>query len=227
MSVLDTHCGGGHFWLSDSDDWDRGIGRFTDSLSLLRSFGEIVGPYLSVGQYLGSWLLVASLLKKRAAPFQLHACDLSDEVALHFDVIARRFGHVGHCWHSQCDGYECAIAGPPSSFVFLDPPYTPDSQKDWTELRRTICAIKPSCVTVATWYPIYWPTQPNELIAATDMISHELIWADFGAKPSQNPKGCGFAVTSRVALDFDPAAEAARLVAERLGGRYSRRARNK
>jgi len=227
VSVLDTHCGAGHFFLSESDDWDNGIGQFANELPLLCTLGELVGPYLAASQYLGSWLLIASLLKDRSIPFQLHACDISDEVAASFDRTAQQFGHAGRCWHSPFDGYKCATAGNPLDLVLLDPPYYPNADKDWTSLRRTVRAISSSCTTIAVWYPIYWPTKPQELIDATGMVSHELLWAEFGDKPSQNPKGCGFAFKTDAQCNVDPTVVAANTLAERLGGHYSCRQKSK
>jgi 23S rRNA A2030 N6-methylase RlmJ len=227
VSILDTHCGAGHFYLSESDDWIPGIGRFENDLPLLHTLGELVRPYLPALQYLGSWLLIASLMKHRSIPFQLHACDISDEVANIFDRTVQRFGHAGRCWHASVDGYEYATKGSPFDIVLLDPPYHPDAEKDWNSLRRTIRAISSSCATVAVWYPIYWPTKPQELIDSTGMVGHELLWAEFGDKPSQNPKGCGFAYKSNTQFSVDPIVQAAAAVAERLDGRYSCRISNK
>ena len=122
VSLLDTHCGAGHFFLTESDDWNNGIGRFENDLTSLRTLGDLVGPYLPVSQYLGSWLLIASLLNARSIPFQLHACDISADVADSFDRTAQRFGHAGRCWHAPSDGYEYATKGSLFDIVLLDSP---------------------------------------------------------------------------------------------------------
>ena len=82
-------------------------------------------------------------------------------------------------------------------------------------------------MTIAVWYPIYWPTKPQELIDDTGMIGHELLWAEFGDKPSQNPKGCGFAYKTETQCSVEPIVDASNAVAERLGGHYSCRKTSK
>lgn len=56
------------------------------------------------------------------------------------------------------------------------------------------------------WYPIYWPTKPTQLVKETGLSGWGVMWKEYGARHSQNMKGCGMLVPDNLA----PVVESAR-----------------
>jgi hypothetical protein len=53
-------------------------------------------------------------------------------------------------------------------------------------------------IAFLAWYPYSWRTFPNWIVDTTKCERWEVLWAQCGAKPSRNLKGCGMLVSEDV-----------------------------
>ena len=223
VSVLDCHCGAGLYDRRKAEQWDDGIGRFAgNAADSLGCFGRVVASYLRRDLYPGSWLLAAEILKNRNVPFRIHGCDISPEVSKAFRDLGPDIAQSNCYEFTRGDGYGIASRGEPQSLVFLDPPYSPDADRDWQALARLMPVVKTSAEVVAIWYPIEDGIHRQPLLTSCGLLRHEISWQHSSEGWREKMTGCGLAVWARQELDLQAAEQTACDIARLIDGMYAK-----
>jgi len=222
ISIFDTHCGVGHFWLNESSNWESGIGAFCQETQWahLGPYGDIIRPYALLGQYLGSWALTASLLSSRGCVFNIHACDTSPIVASEIYTVAHRLGFESLIHFFNSDGFREVSLSTTADLVLIDPPYSSHTEKDWDDSSKTIGILLNANLAGMLWYPFFRHAEPQRLVDKTGQIGHEILWDVLGDTPDQDMKGCGvilFGIPEMVTEKIGASGEA---VAQVMGATY-------
>lgn len=217
---VESHAGAPLHDLRHGDEWRLGAGAIAGSASCGSRYAAIAGEWLCTQQYPAGWVFAADRLARRFEHVDVKLFDTSDDVAERYRRLRlselRLPSNVRVKFRRQ-DGYAAAerLEAADADLVFLDPPYHPDSEKDWRRV-RDVCR---TLGKFAAWYPFYWPTWPRKLSDDTGCRSWEVTWADLGAKPSQKLKGCGVLISDDLALPN--VEENLRQFAERIGWKFS------
>ncbi len=228
---FETHCGGPAYRLPARGEWRAGVARALPGrgdpalpgLCYFDQFGAGLGSNGSrVGAgslYLSSWMQVSQLLQRWGRPYELRLCDTSPEVAAQIEPMGIDF--------VAGDGFAELDRDPTRyTLILVDPPYGDDHSEDWERVAAAVGTLRLAEVQFLVWYPVYSEhtrRRVQELIDTTLSHSVELVWNELDDGPGHTLKGCGMLfgeVTSQL-LDLGDGWGA---VAEKLGGRYERRA---
>lgn len=192
---VESHSGAPVHRLVDGGEWQRGIGRVTSSSACVSDYRAVLSPWVRRKEYPASWVMVANRLAGRVNNVTVDLADTSDEVAEAYrqrsaSILA---DNVRVNFH-QSDGFELAISADRLDLVFLDPPFS-DREREWQRLAGTCIRLRDQGIAFLAWYPYSWHTFPNWIVDSTKCETWEVLWAQCGAKPSQNLKGCGMLVS--------------------------------
>ncbi len=201
FGYVECHAGAPIHELIKHGEWWRGVGRVAkDALGGSPCYVGELRRWLARKQYPASWIFVAKRLARRFARVEVSLFDRADDVAAQYPPPTTEIPSNVRLIFRQADGYAEAARLDSADLVFLDPPYHPDSARDWRQLRQACLSLQSRGVAFAAWYPFFWPTRPQELVDTTGCVAWEVTWATCGSKPSQNLKGCGMLVSSGLAV---------------------------
>ena len=212
---VESHSGAPTHDLRPGGEWRRGIGITLDQVD------DESHPYLQHAKslvanktYHSGWLFFATAMAPRVQALSIHLHDTSRDVAQKYrgylrDLMPPNASGV----FSRKDGY-ANLDNIEADLVFLDPPFLPD---DWGALAQACRGLKQREIPFLAWYPIFWPTQPAQLLKETSQPSWEVIWREFGPKPCQNMKGCGMLISDELAPILDSARAELEIVARQIG----------
>ena len=201
---VESHAGAPFHDLKHGREWRHGAGTVAGSASCGSRYVDLAGEWLRTRQYPAGWVFAADRLARRFEHVDVKLFDMSDDVEERYQRLRlselRLPSNVRVKFQRQ-DGYSAAerLEAADADLVFLDPPYYPDSKKDWRRVHDVCRTLGERKLTFAAWYPFYWPTRPRRLTDDTGCRSWEVAWADRGPKPSQNIKGCGVLVSDDLA----------------------------
>lgn len=221
---VESHAGAPLHDLKRGHEWRRGASAIASSASCGSRYAAIAGEWLCTQQYPAGWVFAADRLARRFEHVDVKLFDTSDDVADRYRRLRlselRLPSNVRVKFRRQ-DGYAAAerLEATDADLVFLDPPYYPDSKRDWRRVRDVCRTLGERKLKFAAWYPFYWPTRPRKLSDDTGCRSWEVAWTDLGPKPSQNLKGCGVLISDDLALPN--VEENLRQFAERIGWKFS------
>lgn len=195
---VESHAGAPLHELKDKGEWRRGVGRIAGNASYDSRYPAIAEEWLRTRRYPAGWAFAADRLARRFEHVEVKLFDTSDDVAERYRRPSdlRVPSNVGVKFQQQ-DGYAAArrLEAADADFVFLDPPYYPDSSKDWRRVGDVCRSLAERKLKFAAWYPFYWWKRPAKLSDSTRCRGWEVAWAACGPKPSQNLKGCGVLVS--------------------------------
>ena len=193
---VECHAGAPVHELTKTAAGRRGVATFTKDAPGDSRYAAMAREWLNRQRYPAGWVFVAERLARRFQRVQIELFDSSHHVTTRYkappdlqvpDNVEWRF--------RQADGYAEAARLKSADLVFLDPPYSPDAQKDWHRLRQACRTLMSRRIAFVAWYPFYWPTRPAELRDSTTCESWEVAWAPCGRRPTRNLKGCGMLVS--------------------------------
>ena len=205
---VESHAGAPFHALSDKGEWRRGIATIAGCDS---RYTAIAREWLCARKYPAGWVFATARLARRFEHVEMTLFDTSDDVAQRYRRQIRAPANVGVKFRQQ-DGYPGAEdrSVPCADFVFLDPPYSPDSKKDRRRVVRACQDLAIRGVMFAAWYPVFASGPPQELCNSTGCAGWEVVWPknglsvpnyDIDRKPVQELKGCGMLVSSTLS-DF-------------------------
>ena len=199
FKYVETHSGAPFHSLTNSRAWRRGIGDILE-LNASHPYAEAARAWIDRQVYPAGWKLFVDALAPRCKDIRVMLCDTSKEVADRYNELSSDFtpNHVDGIFKHR-DGF-AYVRDVSADLVFLDPPYSPNAASDWANLASACNDLRNRRVPHIAWYPIYWPTRPNELVALTGEMGLEVIWTEMGSKPSQNMKGCGMLLSRELAF---------------------------
>lgn len=198
FKYVETHSGAPFHSLANARAWRRGVGDILES-NADHPYSEAARAWINRQIYPAGWKFFVDALTPRCKKIQVVLCDTSKEVANRYNELSRDFSsnHVDGIFKHR-DGF-AYVRDVSADLVFLDPPYSPNAASDWASLATACNNLRQRRVPHIAWYPIYWPTRPNELVALTGEVGLEVMWAEMGSKPSQNMKGCGMLLSPEMA----------------------------
>lgn len=189
----ETHAGAGSFMLGAAGEWRQGLGEILPVRGPLRRhpYFELVGDRVDVGSLCrGSWRLVLARFDTRGVRCRMRLTDTSDTVShqVWYELERRYLPPTVEFLHS--DGFADLEHDAGSDLTLVDPPYHP-TQRDWREGRGAAALLAERGENYLLWYPVFWSTNPQELVAAAGVPGYEIRWAPLGQRASRRPKGCG------------------------------------
>ncbi len=197
---VECHAGAPIHELSKNGEWRGGAGTIRKTAWDDSPYAAMATGWLASNRYPASWVFVAERLAKRFQHVEIDLFDSDSQVKAQYGAPRNlRIPNNVRWRFRQADGYDEAARLTNADLVFLDPPYSPDAQKDWRRLRDACVTLMSNRTTFAAWYPFYWPTRPEELRDSTTCEAWEVTWARCGPRPSQNLKGCGMLVSPKLA----------------------------
>ncbi len=197
---VESHSGAPIHQLIAGGEWHRGVGRVVGSHTCESAYRSAVGPGIRRNEYPASWVFVANRFAARAEAVDVELADTSDVVELACNPgRALPVSQNVRVTFRKSDGFDLAIAVASPTLVFLDPPFSPNRELDWRRLAGTCMHLTEQGVPFLAWYPYSWPTLPNWIVDTTKCATWEVLWAQCGAKLSQNLKGCGMLASGTVA----------------------------
>ena len=198
FKYVESHSGAPFHSIASATAWRRGIGDILE-LNTSHPYAIAARAWIDKQIYPAGWKLFVDEFAQRCKDIQVVLCDTSREVANRYNELPSDFSpsHVDGIFKRQ-DGF-AYVRDVSADLVFLDPPYSPHAASDWANLAGACNDLREHRVPHIAWYPIYWPTRPNELVALTGEIGFEVMWAEMGSKPSQNMKGCGMLLSPEMA----------------------------
>ena len=191
---FESHSGAPVHSLRPGGEWESGIENTLRSCTALREHPYLreASRFVKERRYPAGWWFVANQLASRVSDLTVDLTDTAETVAEQYREIhaiipapnvAVQFNHA--------DGFARIQTGIKADLVFIDPPFHPDADADWKALGKACNRLLRQDISFLVWYPLYWHTKPQVLSDTTGCRAWEIIWSEFGAKPSQNLKGCG------------------------------------
>ena len=219
---VECHAGAPSHELTDNGEWRGGVGTITKRASGDSRYAVMASDWLGRQRYPASWVFVADRLARRFQRVEIDLYDSSDQVTAQYGARGDlRIPDNVRLNFRQADGYAEAALLKSADLVFLDPPYSPVAQKDWRRLGHACRTLLSRRISFAAWYPLYWPTRPEKLRDSTTCEAWEVAWAPCGSRPSQNSKGCGMLVSTRIAALLPSINEELRAVATCMNWKMS------
>ena len=191
IRYAETHSGQGIYSLGSVGAWQSGVGYIYES-DLLGEDGYIDvqrTAYSDHQQYLGSWVLVQSILEKQQYPYQITLCDTNRHVME--SIGEMELDRTKVALH-VCDGYQYIenILGD-LDFVFIDPPYVPDLVRERQACQQLIKKLDDAGVAWLLWYPIITSIDPWSLIDNKRTNVFDVRWLPDQGYPDPQMIGCG------------------------------------
>ncbi len=219
---METHCGAPRHRLGENGEWRNGVGAVLPPIASLGNhpYLQVLSKDVGVGKdYPGSWALVAQHLRTLAIPYKLNLYDTSNAVAT---SIAQDYSSAfaDDMEFLQSDGFSAVEASDQQNLVLIDPPYTPDADADWRACHAAARSLNGRNIPYLIWYPVFFPTKPQELVDAAGWPGFEVSWAHIGSKPSQNMMGCGVIAAFTCAKILASITGALEAIAGALRGRF-------
>ena len=205
IHFVDCHAGAPVHDLIKGGEWQRGVKHLIDKATNDNAYVDIVKKYWPQ-RYPSGWLIVANVLAERFKRVQISLFDNSEEVACHYSdeglCNLKSRGYLSEnveVTFCKDDGFTRAVNNNDKDLIFLDPPFSPNADRDWNSLTETCKELKCQDQSFAAWYPFFWHTKPRELLERTQCEAWQVLWSDCGPKPSQNLKGCGILLSDSLA----------------------------
>ena len=198
---LEAQAGAPIHRLQADGEWQGGVGAILTAKNL--AYVARAADFVRNGQYPAGWFLAAERLRDRCERVVVTACDNSPAVATAYVDFQAPRGVT--CKFLLADGYEKA-RNAEVDFVFLDPPFSSDSRKDWRDMARVCSLLGPKKVPFAVWYPCSGSSKPQELVDGTGCAALEVWWDEYAAPQSQSMKGCGMLVSPELLPIMESAA---------------------
>ena len=217
---LETHAGAGVYPLGRLGEWRQGIGRVLPVPEPLadhpyfRYTGDCSQPGVV---YPGSWRLAARLLTEHGVSYRMSLFDRAHSVRdqVRAGILA---GRLPAGFEIQVrDGYKELEKSQLADLTLIDPPYRP-AQRDWLRGSLAAALLSERGGDYLLWYPIFWPTHPERLVAAAKAPAFEVHWRPMGRSPTQTLKGCGLVAGGRSASTLAAARPRLEAVAALLDG---------
>ena len=230
---VESHAGAPLHDLSDNGEWRHGVDTITGNASDASPYVTRAREWLRAQQYPAGWVFVAERLARRFKDVEMTLFDTSEGVAeryqRHPDIRVPANVRVKF---RQKDGYFAAeqLNASDADFVFLDPPYYPDSKKDRRQVGAVCRSLGTRRVTFAAWYPVFASGPPQELADSTGCTGWEVAWPEKGLPapnydidrmPVQEPKGCGMLVSDTLSELLPDIEDNLRAFADRLDWKFS------
>ena len=195
---VETHCGAPEHRLTLSGEWQGGIGKAVgvNAQSHNAYVAAALGPF-NLNRYPAGWVFACQIFAARVPWVRAVLSDTSADVAASYHGGPSQLVPPNvSVEFRRANGFEVARGVNDPNLVFLDPPYFPDAKSDWCALILACNSLRARNIPFLAWYPLYWPTRPQQLCDETGCSAWEANWADFGPKPSQNMRGSGLLVSS-------------------------------
>lgn len=224
---VECHAGAPIHKLTEKGEWSRGVARIARNAACDSAYATMARNWLGRNLYPASWMFVAERLVSRFAQVEVVLFDHAEHVAAQYppapDAGVPTNVRVDF---RRADGYDAVERLTDVDLVFLDPPYHPDSRRDWRRLRRACRALLSRRIPCVAWYPFYWHSQPQKLVDHTGCEAWELRWSRCGPRPSQNLKGCGMLVSGDLAALLPQVKKSTSAVVACIGASLYRRRRD-
>ena len=212
LFYLDTHAGAGLYQLESPQARKTGeartgiqkldfpalfAGANPQGLTALTQYHQLVTPFLEQGQYPGSPLLAASMLRRQD---HLHLCELHPS---DFSTLGNQFAGDRRVRLEQADGYLAinALLPPVQKrvLVLIDPSY--ELKSDYLQVVRALVDIyrrMPGAV-VLLWYPVVERETVDRMLAALSSSALRDLWQyELGLEPDS--PGHGMSASGMLAL---------------------------
>jgi len=196
---IECHAGAPEHLLKPGGEWERGIGDALRQAKPQSPYYERAAEFVGEGRYPAGWVFAAERLAKRCNQVEIRLFDTSDDVARQYRRKLKLVPPNVNWRFTKADGIGYVRRVSSADLVFLDPPFHPDANVDWSRLTECCRDLVVAGVPFVAWYPFYWPTKPQQLVDATGCDAWEVAWTACGRKPSQNLKGCGMLVSAQLA----------------------------
>ncbi len=195
---VESHCGAPVHSLKPGGEWEHGVGRVVRDGACEADYCTVAREWIRKNRYPAGWVFVTNRLAQRFKSVQVCLTDLSENVAAQYPASAGLFLPSVNITFQKKEGFALAAGLKRADLVFLDPPFHPDAVSDWRTLGTTCLKLETTGIPFVAWYPISWPTRPQVLVDTVECEAWEMQWAKFGAKHSQNLKGCGMVVSGNL-----------------------------
>lgn len=201
LFYLDTHAGAGLYHLQSEQSLQTGeaqagilkldFGQLETAAaqgSCLQYYREALAPFLKRGNYPGSPLLAASLLR---AQDHLHLCELHP---VDYQQLLHHCEGDARITCEQVDGYTRALALLPPvqkrAVVLIDPSY--EVKEDYRKVARLVADIHARMrgALVLLWYPVVERGDVDYLIAHLERSAVRDLWQfELGIAPDKRGHG--------------------------------------
>ncbi len=200
---LDTHAGAGLYRLQSDEakktgEAEQGILKLDfmgllsqldgDNRTAMRLYHEHLSQFLQRGQYPGSPVLAAAVLRHQD---HLHLCELH---TADFDLLQKQVRGDQRIRYEQVDGYLRALALlPPAqkrAVILIDPSYELDS--DYKQVVKLVAEIyqRMRSAQILLWYPVVERGDIERMIANLQRTSVRDLWQfELGVAPDQSGHG--------------------------------------
>lgn len=200
IHYVDCHAGAPVHDLIKGGEWQGGVKYLIDNAINDNAYVNMVKEYWPE-KYPSGWLTVANVLAERYKRVQVSLFDNSEVVAGHYNdedlcnLKSRGYlpenVEVTFC---KDDGFTRAIDNNDKDLIFLDPPFSPRADRDWSSLTETCKELKRQDRSFAAWYP-FSGKNLRELLERTQCAAWQVSWPDCGS----NLKGCGVLLSDSLA----------------------------
>ena len=231
IHYVDCHAGAPFHHLIKGGEWQHGVKHLIDNATNDNAYVNTVKKYWPE-KYPSGWLLVANVLAERFNRVQVSLFDNSEAVAGHYsDKDLCNLKNRGYLPENVAvtfckdDGFTRAADNNDKDLIFLDPPFSPNADRDWNSLTETCKELKCQNQSFAAWYPFFWHTKPRELLERTQCEAWQISWSHCGPKPSQNLKGCGLLLSDSLATLVKKQEQALKEIAGCMGWKVDYRQR--
>jgi 23S rRNA (adenine2030-N6)-methyltransferase len=203
LLYLDTHAGAGRYRLNAAEALRTGeaaegilqldLPKLADNCgvagaALLRTYHEVVAPFLARDSYPGSPLVAAALLR---AQDHLHLCELHPT---DFELLCDATKRDRRIRVEQADGFQRAIALLPPvqkrAVVLIDPSY--EVKQDYRTVVRTLTSIhqRMPAAQVLLWYPVVERSDIARLVSSLQHSTLRDVWqVELGLRPDSPGHG--------------------------------------
>ena len=228
FQYVDVHSGAPLHELQPKGEWTSGIGKVLTECTALKhtAYFEIASSHVTNRQYPAAWWFAMTRLTLRSRYVNLTLTDTAEDVAHRYDerYLPVLPANVSLSF-SRDDGFRRVEDLSEADLVVLDPPFSPDAAADWKRIAVASRQLVKRQIKFLAWYPLFSVSNPKRLVDATDCSGWEVIWAQFGPKPSQNLKGCGILASPELVETFQRSRNSLKSLASCLGGNLNVRLR--
>jgi 23S rRNA A2030 N6-methylase RlmJ len=219
----ETHAGRHYYTLPETGSWQRGIGSINSiGGTLMRHpYFRIQGTGLTAGSiYHGSWSLVAEYLGSRGISFDFVLCDLSPQIRDDSTKYTLQLPEGETIDFRLADGFsEIQKIKDRPNLIFIDPPYSPEPDDDWTACQNVIRYLQSRDLPFLIWYPVFDDGAPPSLVDCAGSPGYELIWDVSEDTGAGKMRGAGMLIVDIDLSDKTTTAEFKNL-APQLDGKF-------
>jgi 23S rRNA A2030 N6-methylase RlmJ len=217
----ETHAGRPSYTLPETGSWQSGIGSINSINGTLKHH-----PYFCIQEtgtttgsiYHGSWSLVAEYLRTQGISFDFVLCDLSPQVRDDNARYTPQRPEEERIEFRLTDGFSEVQKIPNRpDLIFIDPPYYPEPDHDWTSCQNLIGYLQSRHLPFLVWYPVFDDAGPQSLVNCAGSPGYELIWDVSKDTGTGTMRGAGMLIVNVDMIDETTTADLTDL-AQRLDG---------